>query len=148
MDRSIANPGLVGAGLRGMLNVASGPLKNVAKIANVFRSAKERIYRKDKKYEPFDKEMGAFRKAKDAGNLDTGQTIDLLKGNKKIRDSIESGNILQSSTNKLEPPSKRGGKKRIEGRIGGQSPDITKSNNPGNNKKTRYQKWLDSQKQL
>ena len=90
MDRSIAGTGLVGAGLRGMLNVASGPLKNVAKIANVFRSAKEKIYSKDKKYEPFDKEMGAFLKAKYAGNLDPDQIKNILKGNKKIRDSIES----------------------------------------------------------
>ena len=34
MDRSIAGPGLVGAGLRGMLNVASGPLKKVTSFAS------------------------------------------------------------------------------------------------------------------
>tara|TARA_Y100001936_G_scaffold32732_1_gene30701 strand:+ start:1868 stop:2335 length:468 start_codon:yes stop_codon:yes gene_type:complete len=34
MDRSIAGPGLVGAGLRGMLNVASGPLKKITSFAS------------------------------------------------------------------------------------------------------------------
>ena len=39
MDRSIAGTGLVGAGLRGMLNVASGPLRKGVKAVTSFASA-------------------------------------------------------------------------------------------------------------
>ncbi len=38
MDRSIAGTGLVGAGLRGMLNVASGPLRKGVKAVTSFAS--------------------------------------------------------------------------------------------------------------
>ena len=43
MDRSIAGPGLVGAGLRGMLNVASGPVrKGVNAVTSVDDFVKRR----------------------------------------------------------------------------------------------------------
>ena len=38
MDRSIAGTGLVGAGLKGMLNVASGPLRKGVKAVTSFAS--------------------------------------------------------------------------------------------------------------
>lgn len=40
MDRTLTGPGLVGAGIRTVANVAAGPLKNAATVANVFRSDK------------------------------------------------------------------------------------------------------------
>ena len=46
MDRSIAGPGLVGAGLRGMLNVASGPLKKGVKAVTSTISAIDDLNKK------------------------------------------------------------------------------------------------------
>ena len=40
MDRTLTGPGLVGAGIRTAANVAAGPIKKAAKVANVFRSSK------------------------------------------------------------------------------------------------------------
>ena len=40
MDRSIAGPGLIGSGIRGIVNLTSGPLRNASRVANVFRSDK------------------------------------------------------------------------------------------------------------
>ena len=40
MDRTLTGPGLVGAGIRTAANVAAGPLKKAAAVANVFRSDK------------------------------------------------------------------------------------------------------------
>ena len=40
MDRTLTGPGLVGAGIRTVANVAAGPLKKAATVANVFRSDK------------------------------------------------------------------------------------------------------------
>ena len=40
MDRSLTGPGLVGAGIRTVANVAAGPLKKAAAVANVFKSSK------------------------------------------------------------------------------------------------------------
>ena len=46
MDRSIAGPGLVGAGLRGMLNVASVPLKKGVKAVTSTISAIDDLTKK------------------------------------------------------------------------------------------------------
>ena len=46
MDRSIAGPGLVSAGLRGMLNVASGPLKKGVKAVTSTISAIDDLTKK------------------------------------------------------------------------------------------------------
>ena len=46
MDRSIAVPGLVGAGLRGMINVASGPLKKGVKAVTSTISAIDDLNKK------------------------------------------------------------------------------------------------------
>ena len=46
MDRSIAGPGLVGAGLRGMINVASGPLKKGVKAVTSTISAIDDLNKK------------------------------------------------------------------------------------------------------
>ena len=46
MDRSIAGTGLVGAGLRGMLNVASGPLKKGVKAVTSTISAIDDLTKK------------------------------------------------------------------------------------------------------
>ena len=40
MDRTLTGPGLVGAGIRTVANVATGPLKKAVTVANVFRSDK------------------------------------------------------------------------------------------------------------
>ncbi len=40
MDRTLIGPGLVGAGIRTVANVAAGPLKKAAAVANVFKSSK------------------------------------------------------------------------------------------------------------
>ena len=40
MDRSLTGPGLVGAGIRTFTNVATGPLRNASRVANVLRSDK------------------------------------------------------------------------------------------------------------
>ncbi len=40
MDRTLTGPGLVGTGIRTIANVAAGPLKKAAAVANVFRSDK------------------------------------------------------------------------------------------------------------
>ncbi len=40
MDRSLTGPGLVGAGIRTFTNVATNPLRNASRVANVFRSDK------------------------------------------------------------------------------------------------------------
>ena len=41
MDRSLTGPGLFGAGIRTVANVAAGPIKKAAKVANVFRSSRD-----------------------------------------------------------------------------------------------------------
>ena len=55
MDRSIAGTGLVGAGLRGMLNVASGPLRKGVKAVTSFASTMDNFKERRKARIDFEK---------------------------------------------------------------------------------------------
>ena len=55
MDRSIAGTGLVGAGLKGMLNVASGPLRKGVKAVTSFASTMDNFKERRKARIDFEK---------------------------------------------------------------------------------------------
>ena len=76
MDRSIAGPGLVGAGLRGMLNVASGPVRKGVKAVTSFASA----------VDDFSKRRKAEKEYKDAINKGIQNTRD-SEADKRVADS-------------------------------------------------------------
>ena len=62
MDRSIAGPGLVGAGLRGMLNVASGPLRKGVKAVTSFASTMDDFAKRRKEMEKIRQQDNDFLK--------------------------------------------------------------------------------------
>tara|TARA_B100000965_G_C19105489_1_gene546779 strand:- start:56 stop:550 length:495 start_codon:yes stop_codon:yes gene_type:complete len=83
MDRTLTGPGLFGAGIRTVANVAAGPLKKATKVANIFRSSRdERIDKaKDKLLDT------VFGTPKDVQKqLDEPQKPKLAPGEKGIKD--------------------------------------------------------------
>ena len=62
MDRSIAGPGLVGAGLRGMLNVASVPVRKGVKAVTSFASTVDNFVKRRKEMEKIRQQDNDFLK--------------------------------------------------------------------------------------
>ena len=83
MDRSLTGPGLFGAGIRTVANVAAGPIKKATKVANIFRSSREERIDKAK-----DKLLDTvFGTPKDVQKqLDEPQKPKLAPGEKGIED--------------------------------------------------------------
>ena len=94
MDRSIAGPGLIGSGIRGIVNLTSGPLKNASRVANIFLSK-----RTEKQ-----KMLDAVRKSQERINTEVAnkETLDSTEVKKQIKKSKESGKyVVRDPENKF-----------------------------------------------